>query len=199
MRPSTTAETLRSEPPASKPMRQPSRCPPMGRAAGRGSGKRSPAVSTQKGRPYTVSIMATSKAREPWGLKLSRSREIRTSSPLQRHPPSSDAPQQQLDGALQISQIGRASSTDACLVHHGAAPLHGDAEGLSGLGQIGRPPRGKGQKVRLQAGSILYGKRDARYSIAGSSLWALYWQSSAGCSSGRRAVSTAPRYTTSRS
>ena len=62
----------------------------MGRATGRGSGKRSSAVSTQKGRPYTVSIMATSKAREPWGLKISPSWEIRTSSPcsVTRHPPT---------------------------------------------------------------------------------------------------------------
>ena len=123
--------------------------------------------------------------------------EIRTSSPcsVTRHPPTLHSSSLMVRSRYRRSQ---APATDACLIH--TVPFPSTAMRKAGGPGTDRPSAtGQRQKVRLQAGSILYGKRDARYSIAGSSLWALYWHSSAGCSSGRRAVSTAPRYTTSRS
>ena len=49
--PSITAETFRSEPPASKPMRQPFQCPPILRAPPRGAGRSaSDTASNTKGR-----------------------------------------------------------------------------------------------------------------------------------------------------
>ena len=64
--PSITAETLRSEPPASNPIRQPFRWPPSFRDWLLAAGKsRSDTASSTKGRSNTVSMKSASNARLP--------------------------------------------------------------------------------------------------------------------------------------
>ena len=80
--PSITADTLRSLPPASKPMRQPSLWPPMGLAASLAAGKSaSEQTTTSRGFSYTSSTNPKSKARSPAALYASASFAAMSSQP----------------------------------------------------------------------------------------------------------------------
>ena len=90
----------------------------------------------------------------------------RLAAAADRHAPAADAPEQELDRALQIAEVGLrpvlAAQEGPEHRHPAVLALQRDAEGAVGLLQIGLGPGAEGQEARVQRRRVPDFKRNAQ-------------------------------------